>query len=180
MGIFTALYKVVKLALFQFKYRGSQEKPTVERVKEETWWHPLVSGGCAGMASVYCMDPSWHRTMALYMATRAVQCFYNFAKTRDYWHFWGSDWPHGDSLLFIVSSAQIMYAYVMRPETLPPSYYRFIRTQGPLPEVVLQAVRTQCRDLPVNTGELFEYVAKEGGEEVLNIVKVGFVCMLSV
>lgn len=30
------------------------------------------------------------------------------------WHFWGSDWPHGDWLLFGSSTAQIMYAYVMR------------------------------------------------------------------
>ena len=38
--------------------------------------------------------------------------------------------PHGDSLLFIVSSAQVMYAYVMRPDTLPPSYWNFIVRTG--------------------------------------------------
>lgn len=60
---------------------------------------------------------------------------------------WGSDWPHGDTLLFAISSAQIMYAYVLRPNTLPPSYYRFIRETGPIPEFQLQQVRkqvTQC------------------------------------
>lgn len=90
------------------------------------------------------MEASWHRTLALYMATRWVQCAYNYSKARGYFHFWGSSWQHGDSLLFAISSAQIMYSYVMRPGALPPSYYGFIRKQGPLDEVVLQ-VSLSCR-----------------------------------
>ena len=59
----------------------------------------------------------------------------------------------------------------MRPNALPHSYYAFIRKQGPLEEVVLQAVRDNCRDKAVNTAELFEYVKKKGGQSTLDIVK---------
>jgi hypothetical protein len=78
------------------------------------------------------------------------------------WHFWGSNWAHGDSLLFILTSAQIMYAYVMRPETLPPSYYKFIVRSGPIDECVLDAVRKNNRNKPFDVRTLMEYVTNLG------------------
>ena len=48
------------------------------------------------------------RTIALYLMARVAQCCYNACKARGWWHLWGSDWRHGDALLFIVSSAQVM------------------------------------------------------------------------
>lgn len=70
------------------------------------------------------------------------------------WHLWGSDWAHGDSLLFAVSSAQVMYAYVMRPDTLPPAYLKFITDTGPIPRAVLAAVKSNNRGLPVDLDRL--------------------------
>ena len=43
-----------------------------------------------------------------------------------------------------------MYAYVMRPETLPHSYWQFIVKSGPVAAVVLEAVRRNNRGLPVD------------------------------
>lgn len=77
---------------------------------------------------------------------------------------WGSDWSHGDALLFIVSSAQIMYAYVMRPDTLPTDYHRFIVKSGPIPSVALEATRRANRGLPQDLPRLFEYAFKRGGD----------------
>ena len=45
---------------------------------------------------------------------------------------------------------QVMYAYVMRPETLPASYNKFIVNTGPIDKVVLSAVRDQIRGAPVD------------------------------
>ena len=45
---------------------------------------------------------------------------------------------------------QVMYAYVMRPETLPHSYWKFIVKSGPVSETVLEAVRRNNRGLPVD------------------------------
>ena len=47
------------------------------------------------------------RTLALYMLARLLQCRYNSLKAAGRWHFWGSDWRHGDTLLFALSSAQV-------------------------------------------------------------------------
>ena len=55
------------------------------------------------------------------------------------------------ALLFPPSDAwQVMYAYVMRPETLPASYNKFIVNTGPIDKVVLSAVRDQIRGAPVD------------------------------
>lgn len=182
MGLFAASFTGSYVALKSFLSGGYLKAlmkkvidfgPETDDDKGEKWWHSFVSGFGAGSTLVF-MDKSWHRTLALYMATRASQCFYNFSKARGYFHFWGSSWAHGDSLLFGLSSAQIMYSYVMRPNALPPPYYSFIRKQGPLPEVVLQAVRDNCRDKPVNVAALFDFVKENGGQQALDIVKQSF------
>jgi len=133
-------------------------------------WHSVAGGYLAGLSLAF-MNPNWHRTLALYMSTRMAQCMYNYAKTNGYWHFWGSSWSHGDSLLFIASTAQVMYAYVMRPETLPPSYYKFIVRQGPIDEVMLQAVRDNNRGRPINLSAVNTYIEKSGGKEALEACK---------
>ncbi len=158
VGSFSGIYKAVVATLKEYFSDG-----------EEKNWHSAVGGWLAGF-SLHFMDKSWHRTLGLYMATRAVQCLYNFAKLNGYWHFWGSDWKHGDALLFILSSAQIMYAYVMRPETLPPSYYKFIVRQGPIDEVMLQAVRDNCRGKPINLPQVRKYIEQTGGKEAVAAV----------
>jgi hypothetical protein len=40
-----------------------------------------------------------------------------------------------------LGSAQIMYAYAIRPTLIPKSFYKFIITTGPIPEKTLQLVR---------------------------------------
>jgi hypothetical protein len=49
---------------------------------------------------------------------------------------------------------QVMYAYVMRPDTLPSSYNKFIVSTGPIAPLVLATVREQIRGVPVNTSAL--------------------------
>jgi hypothetical protein len=68
--------------------------------------------------------------------------------------------PHGDAALFILSSAQVMYAYVMRPETLPRSYWNFIVKTGPVHPTVLSAVRANCRGGVVDTTAVNAFVKK--------------------
>lgn len=51
----------------------------------------------------------------------------------------------------------------MRPETLPPSYYKFIVRTGPIHEVVLQSVRDNCRGKPINLPDVLEYCSQNNG-----------------
>lgn len=98
---------------------------------------------------------SRRRSVALYLCVRALQSIYNAFKSRGWWHFWGSDWEHGDTLLFALATAQVMYAYVMRPETLPASYNRFIINMGPIAEPVIMAVRDRVRTHAFSLYEIF-------------------------
>ena len=103
---------------------------------------------------------------------RVAQCSYNACKARGWWHLWGSNWKHGDALLFILSSAQIMYAYVMRPETLPPSYHRFIVKSGPIPDVALQATMLQNRGAALDVPRIISYVKGAAGAHAASLVSV--------
>ncbi|XP_039063061.1 uncharacterized protein LOC120207708, partial [Hibiscus syriacus] len=71
-------------------------------------------------------DSNRRRTLALYLLARVAQCAYNSAKGKNKFHLWGSHWNHGDSLLFALACAQVMYAFEMRPESLSQSYQDFI------------------------------------------------------
>ena len=109
------------------------------------------------LAPVAAPPSSRQRTAALYISVRAIQSLYNAAKARGWWHFWGSHWEHGDTLLFAITSAQVMYAYVMRPDTLPPAYNNFIVNTGPISRVMLQATRDRVRGVPVDAAAVSRY-----------------------
>jgi len=56
---------------------------------------------------------------------RALQCVFNSFHSRGCFGSLG-EFKHADSLLFVLSCGQVMYAYVLRPETIPSAYYKFI------------------------------------------------------
>jgi len=85
----------------------------------------LVAGAVASLALLW-EEEDQRVTFSHYLLVRALQCVYNALKSRGKLDFLGNSLKHGDSLLFAVSSAQVMYAYGARPETIPYSYYKFI------------------------------------------------------
>jgi hypothetical protein len=116
-----------------------------------------VAGVAAAGASVFFLPGETRHTLALYVAVRAVQCMYNLARIKGWWHLWGSSWPHGDSLLFALASAQVMYAYALRPESLPDSYYSFMVRTAPVSSLVLQANRTALRGGAADVAAVTDY-----------------------
>ena len=63
--------------------------------------------------------------------------------------------------------AQVMYAYVMRPETLPKSYWKFIVKSGPVEEAALEAVRRSIRKLPIDLHAFNAFLKKRGSSALL-------------
>ncbi|MQL68582.1 hypothetical protein Taro_000815 [Colocasia esculenta] len=107
-----------------------------------------------------------------------LKCAYNSAKSKNRFHLWGSHWSHGDSLLFALSCAQVspswsevMYAFVMRPESLPRSYQDFILKTGPVAEVVYRAVRNGCRGCPVDVDSLAAYLSDKKESKFVDLVE---------
>ncbi|KAJ7959958.1 Mitochondrial import inner membrane translocase subunit Tim17/Tim22/Tim23 family protein [Quillaja saponaria] len=81
--------------------------------KKEAPLNAILSGSVAGLSILALDDSNRRRTLSLYLLARLAQCAYNSAKAKNKFHLWGSHWRHGDSLLFSLACAQVMYAFVM-------------------------------------------------------------------
>ncbi|KAG7392088.1 hypothetical protein PHYPSEUDO_002312 [Phytophthora pseudosyringae] len=152
LGWFTGGYRGLR-ALLPVVLRRVLPKKELQDEQKLKEISALGSGAIAALALGF-VDAKRRRSLALYALTRALQCGYNTAKRQERWHFWGSDWQYGDALLFALSSAQVMYAYVMRPTTLPPEYFRFIQRTGPVELESLELVQQVNRGLPVSAATL--------------------------
>ncbi|KAF1780686.1 P-loop containing nucleoside triphosphate hydrolase [Phytophthora cactorum] len=139
-----------------FRVDALQDKKKLKEISA------LGSGAIAALALGF-VDAKRRRSLALYALTRALQCGYNTAKRQQRWHFWGSDWQYGDALLFALSSAQVMYAYVMRPATLPSEYFRFIQRTGPVELETLELVQQVNRSVPVSAATLQKLINRKPG-----------------
>lgn len=56
---------------------------------------------------------------------------------------------------------QVMYAFVMRPESLPKAYQDFIQKTGPVAAPVYRAVRESCRGSLIDFDSLSIYLSKK-------------------
>ncbi|XWS60156.1 hypothetical protein CRYUN_Cryun07bG0010900 [Craigia yunnanensis] len=130
--------------------------------KKETPVNAILAGSIAGLSILALDDSNRRRTLALHLLARVAQCAYNSAKSKNKFHFWGSHWRHGDSLLFAFACAQVMYVFVMCPESLPKSYQDFIQKTGPVAVPVYKAVRENCRGGPVNVASILAYLYRQG------------------
>lgn len=64
---------------------------------------------------------------------------------------------------------QVMYAFVMRPESLPKSYQDFIQKTGPVAAPVYKAVRDCCRGSPVDVASLSSYLSSRRASSNLKL-----------
>ncbi|KAL6580658.1 hypothetical protein OROMI_008682 [Orobanche minor] len=142
----------------------------------------ILAGAVSGLSILALDDSSRRRTLALYLFARLAQSAYNSAKSKNKFHLWGSHWSHGDTLLFSLACAQflgylttrtfqIMYAFVMRPESLPKSYRDFIQKTGPVAAPVYKAVRDCCRGSPVDVDSLSAYLSSKRISKTLKLEK---------
>ena len=58
-----------------------------------------------------------------------------------------------------------MYAFIMRPESLPKSYQDFIQKTGPVAQPVYKAVMDSCRGSPVDILSLSTYLSNRKGSD---------------
>nr|AFJ66214.1 hypothetical protein 34G24.16 [Capsella rubella] len=63
----------------------------------------------------------------------------------------------------------VMYAFIMRPETLPKSYREFIQKTGPVARPVYQAVRECCRGGPIDVASLSDYISSKNSAIDVNV-----------
>ncbi|KAJ8772402.1 hypothetical protein K2173_027579 [Erythroxylum novogranatense] len=137
--------------------------------RKETPFNAFLAGSVAGLSVLALDDPNRRRTLALYLLARVAQCAYNSAKSKNKFHLWGSHWRHGDALLFALACSQVMYSFVMRPESLPKAYQEFIQKTGPVERPVYKAVRENCRGVPVDIASLSAFLASRGKSNAMKL-----------
>ena len=143
---------------------------------------PGLAGGLAGLV-VLSQVPSRRRTLALYMLARALQC-YVAARLAAFAAGGPLSWadtvvgrlgcmPGAGIAAWSLATAQIMYSYVMRPEALPHSYWKFIARSGPIDVRVLAAVRDTVRGRPIDAEALNAWAVQRGGRPALESDRPG-------
>lgn len=98
-------------------------------------WATFAAAGIAGSSFLFLGEDGGNRSIALYTGARALECAFKLLVHFDFMSISTiSDSPTGYAaatyVLFALATGQVMYAYVMRPETLPPSYWNFIVKMG--------------------------------------------------
>lgn len=145
-----------------------------------------LAGAIAGLA-VLIESPENRVAIAQQFSMRALQGAKNALKQRKLFSM-----PHGDTLLFSLAVASIMYAYTMHPETIPRECmhfltvdYNWIVQHGRVPKVIvelnrentkghqagyfpaniegLKAAMVKTHATPENTKRLFDYIDANNG-----------------
>ncbi|KAF8720204.1 hypothetical protein AX14_011148 [Amanita brunnescens Koide BX004] len=96
-------------------------------------WHAAIAGAIAGGLAVIWEKKSRREIIAQQLFVRGLQGSYNSFTTKHNIHV-----PNGDVLVFSLACGQILYAFLLRPDTLPPSYRAWIGQAAKVPPECLR------------------------------------------
>ncbi|KAJ7087154.1 hypothetical protein C8R44DRAFT_687378 [Mycena epipterygia] len=96
-------------------------------------WHSALSGAISGGLAILWEKRSRRAVIAQQAFVRGLQGIYNSYSER-----WGISIPYGAVIVFSLSCSQIMYAFYLRPDTLPRSYVNWIREANGAPAGALR------------------------------------------
>jgi len=109
--------------------------------KQSKRWHAALAGFVAGGTAVCFEARSRRLVIGQQLFVRGLQGTYSgFTKKR------GIHVPYGAVWVFSLCCAQIMYAFLLRPDSIPPSYNNWIQT----------ASRVQSSTVAINRGLIRE------------------------
>ncbi|GAY41617.1 hypothetical protein CUMW_060820 [Citrus unshiu] len=131
-------------------------------------WRALLAGLIAGPSMLLTGPNTQHTSLAIYILMRAAvlasRCGINSKR-------FGRickplTWKHGDLFLMCLSSSQILSAYILKQESLPPSYKSFLNKHGGKDAVILQGVKEIASCLPFSNLEAIEKFYKTMGVDI--------------
>ncbi|RIB15809.1 hypothetical protein C2G38_2039098 [Gigaspora rosea] len=125
--------------------------------KKDDKWNAFVAGSIAGI-SVIAEKRERRITIAQQMFVRAVQALYKSGHTREYF-----DIPHIGLILFALSCGQVLYAYTMRPTTIPPDFLKFMIKTARVPKEALNLNLKHVRGESINIDDALSIVTKGKG-----------------
>ncbi|KAH9056355.1 hypothetical protein EDB87DRAFT_1637449 [Lactarius vividus] len=118
-------------------------------------WHSIVAGAVAGGIAISFENPSRRGGIAQQLFVRGLQGSYNAYSEKH-----GFRVPHGDVLVFALACAQIMYGFLLRPDTLPKSYTTWINAAGQIPKEAVSINRDMVRSHTFDLVDLERIIAR--------------------
>ncbi|KAJ8755596.1 hypothetical protein K2173_022191 [Erythroxylum novogranatense] len=131
-------------------------------------WRALVAGLIAGPSMLLTGPNEQHTSLAIYILLRAAvlasRC--GIKSNRFGYICKPLTWNHGDIFLMCLSSSQILSAYILRQESLPPSYKSFLNKHGGKDLSILQGLKDIASGLPFTNLEVIEEYYKSTGVDI--------------
>ncbi|KZT06541.1 uncharacterized protein LAESUDRAFT_679565 [Laetiporus sulphureus 93-53] len=124
--------------------------------KQTRRWYSILAGSLAGGFAVLFEKRGRRAAIGQQMFVRGLQGSFNSFSSKH-----GVSIPNGDVLVFSLCCAQIMYAWFVRPETLPRSYDTWIATASKVYRETLSIQRDMVRDGTFKIKEMQALVAKK-------------------
>ncbi|KAL6179899.1 hypothetical protein ACLB2K_046570 [Fragaria x ananassa] len=131
-------------------------------------WRALVAGLIAGPSMLLTGHNTQHASLAIYILMRAAVLATRCGiKSKRFGPICKPlTWKHGDIFLMCLSSSQILSAYILKQDSLPPSYKSFLNKHGGKDVSILQGVKEIASGLPFSNFEAIERYYKSVGTNI--------------
>ncbi|GMH00150.1 hypothetical protein Nepgr_001989 [Nepenthes gracilis] len=172
-GIVLAIKETLRYGLFLGTFAGTFV--SVDEIiaasgghRRTASWRALVAGGIAGPSILLTGLDTQHSGLAIYILMRAAvlasRC--GIKSKRFGQIFKPLTWSHGDIFLMCLSSSQILSAYILKQDSLAPSYKSFLNKHGGKHMAILQGVKDITSGIPFSNLEEIDKYYKERGVNV--------------
>ncbi|CAK9186423.1 unnamed protein product [Ilex paraguariensis] len=154
------------LALFSVlaRLRRRRLSPSAKTAK----WRALLAGAIAGPSMLLTGLNTQHNSLAIYILMRAAVLASRCGiKSKRFGRICKPlTWAHGDIFLMCLSSSQILCAYILKQDSLPPSYKSFLNKHGAKDSVILQGVKEIACGMPFTNLEAIEKYYQSTGVDI--------------
>ncbi|KAF9076157.1 hypothetical protein BDP27DRAFT_1389599 [Rhodocollybia butyracea] len=123
--------------------------------KKTKRWHAALAGALAGGLGILWETRGRRVTIAQQMFVRGLQGTYNLYSSKH-----NINIPHGDILVFSLVCGQILYAFLLRPDSLPHSYTNWISSAAKVPAACLRMNYDMVRNHSVNLNDVDAIIAR--------------------
>ncbi|KAJ4484844.1 hypothetical protein C8J55DRAFT_30316 [Lentinula edodes] len=123
--------------------------------KKTRRWHSALAGAVAGGLGVLWETRGRRVTIAQQLFVRGLQGSYNLYSSKYNFHV-----PHGDVLVFSLVCGQILYGFLLRPDSLPRSYTNWVASAAKVPHACLRMNYDMVRNHTVNFNDVDSIIAR--------------------
>ncbi|KAF7791769.1 hypothetical protein EIP86_002793 [Pleurotus ostreatoroseus] len=124
--------------------------------KKTRRWYSVVAGALAGGLAILCEKEGRRTGIAQQMFVRGLQGSYNAFSDKH-----GIRIPHGEAIVFSLCCGQILYAFLLRPDTLDRSYVNWIQEAGKIPRESVSMNRDLVREHRFKMSDLDGMLARK-------------------